>query len=100
MIERKTLKLVLLWRRNGDVHIGPAIGGCQRLVECRAQLSKDAPIAQSLFGSFTSVTWIENKRAFDLHPETTVTTKFQAKRTAFERVHTLEQDHQVEPQNG
>ena len=37
---------------------------------------------------------------FNLLSETAIAAKFETKGTAFERVHALEQDHQVEPQYG
>ena len=60
VIERKTFKLILLWRRYGDVIINPAVGGGQRFIQRRAELSVDPSIPPSLLGGLPPVAWIEN----------------------------------------
>ena len=90
VIKRKVLELGRLRRRNGNVAVNPAVGYRFSLLEHRTELSIDPPIPPRLPDSLPAVARIKDQRALDLHPDTTVTTKLQTKRAAFERVHAFE----------
>src|SRR6478736_9167115 len=100
MIEREALELVLLRRRNRDVGIGPAVGGGQRFIQHGPELTIDAKITPDLLQRLPAVARIKYQWACDLLSETAIAAEFETKSSALERVHTLEQDHQVEPQYG
>src|SRR5262249_29844275 len=55
VIERKVLELVLLRRCNGNVTIGPTVGGIERLVQDRLELSVDPPVTPGLLHGLPAV---------------------------------------------
>ena len=100
VVHLQRLELVGLGRRDRQVGIGPAVGRLERLVEQRLAAQIDARVFRQLDRGADPVARIEDERILPLHAGAPVAAEFEPQRAAFERMHALEQDHQIEPQDG